>query len=45
MTNFKLPNNVKLIAVSKTKSVADILQVYNQGLRDFGENYLARITY
>jgi pyridoxal phosphate enzyme (YggS family) len=40
MTNFKLPNNVKLIAVSKTKSVADILQVYNQGLRDFGENYL-----
>jgi pyridoxal phosphate enzyme (YggS family) len=40
MINFKLPNNVKLIAVSKTKSVADILQVYNQGLRDFGENYL-----
>jgi pyridoxal phosphate enzyme (YggS family) len=40
MTNFKLPHNVKLIAVSKTKSVADILQVYNQGLRDFGENYL-----
>jgi len=33
----KLP---RLIAVSKTRSVSDIQQAHNQGLRDFGENYL-----
>ena len=33
-----IPNNVKLIAVSKTKSVEDILEAYNAGQRDFGEN-------
>ena len=33
-----IPNNVKLIAVSKTKPVEDILEAYNAGQRDFGEN-------
>ncbi len=33
-----IPNNVKLIAVSKTKSIEDILEAYNAGQRDFGEN-------
>lgn len=34
----KLPPHVKLVAVSKTKTVAEILEVYNEGIRDFGEN-------
>lgn len=33
-----IPDNVTLVAVSKTKSVADILEIYNQGQRIFGEN-------
>lgn len=32
------PTNTKLIAVSKTKPVEQILTVYNQGQRVFGEN-------
>jgi hypothetical protein len=34
----KLPANVKLIAVSKTKPKEDILEAYRAGHRDFGEN-------
>jgi pyridoxal phosphate enzyme (YggS family) len=34
----EIPANVKLIAVSKTFSVAAIQQVYDLGQRDFGEN-------
>ncbi len=33
-----IPDNVKLVAVSKTKPIADILQVYNTGYKIFGEN-------
>lgn len=33
-----LPKTVKLIAVSKTKPVSDILAVYDAGQLDFGEN-------
>ncbi len=33
-----LPPGVKLVAVSKTKSVAEILEAYNTGHRCFGEN-------
>ncbi len=33
-----LPPHVKLVAVSKTKPVADILEAYNVGQRAFGEN-------
>ena len=34
----KAINPCKLIAVSKTKPIADILQAYQAGCRDFGEN-------
>jgi pyridoxal phosphate enzyme (YggS family) len=33
-----IPDNVKLVAVSKTKPVEDILNLYNLGQKDFGEN-------
>lgn len=33
-----VPENVKIVAVSKTKSNAEILEAYNQGQRIFGEN-------
>ena len=32
------PDNVTVVAVSKTKSVEEILEVYQLGHRDFGEN-------
>ena len=32
--------NIILVAVSKTKSVSEILELYNLGHRDFGENYV-----
>lgn len=34
----QIPESVKLIAVSKTKPVSDILDAYNYGQRRFGEN-------
>ena len=34
----ELPEHVSLVAVSKTKSVQDILEAYNAGQRIFGEN-------
>ena len=34
----QLPSTVKLVAVSKTKPVTDILEAYNSGQRLFGEN-------
>lgn len=34
----QIPPSVKLVAVSKTKSVSDILEAYNSGQRAFGEN-------
>ncbi|MEG0295407.1 MAG: YggS family pyridoxal phosphate-dependent enzyme [Clostridium sp.] len=34
----KIPKGVKLISVSKTKPVNDILEAYSTGVRDFGEN-------
>jgi hypothetical protein len=34
----QIPQSVKIIAVSKTKPVSDILQAYNSGHRSFGEN-------
>lgn len=36
--------NVQLIAVSKTKPVADIVQLYDEGQRDFGENYVQELV-
>ncbi|MBI3133310.1 MAG: YggS family pyridoxal phosphate-dependent enzyme [Bacteroidetes bacterium] len=39
-----LPAGVKLIAVSKTKPVSDILEAYNAGQRIFGENKVQELT-
>ncbi len=36
--------NVKLVAVSKTKSAEKILELYNLGQRDFGENYVQELV-
>jgi PLP dependent protein len=36
--------NVTLIAVSKTKPIEDILELYNLGQRDFGENYVQELA-
>jgi pyridoxal phosphate enzyme (YggS family) len=35
---------VTLVAVSKTKPVEDILELYNLGHRDFGENYVQELA-
>ncbi len=35
--------NAALVAVSKTKSIADILELYELGQRDFGENYVQEL--
>ena len=34
------PNEVLLLAVSKTRPVSDVMLAYNAGTRDFGENYV-----
>lgn len=39
-----IPPQVKLVAVSKTKTAADILEVYHEGIRDFGENKVQELT-
>ena len=36
--------NVQLVAVSKVQSIADILELYNMGQRDFGENYVQELV-
>lgn len=36
--------HVKLVAVSKTKPVADIQALYEMGQRDFGENYVQELV-
>ena len=38
------PNNITLVAVSKTKPVNDIKEVYDLGHRDFGENYVQELV-
>lgn len=40
----RVPANVKIIAVSKTKPVEDILRAYNAGQRIFGENRVQEIV-
>lgn len=37
-------NAVSLVAVSKTKPVEDILELYELGQRDFGENYVQELV-
>ncbi len=40
----QLPKNVTLVAVSKTKPVADLMEAYNTGQRIFGENKIQEMT-
>ena len=40
----KLNNFTKLLAVSKRRSIEDMLSIYNEGQRDFGENYVPEIV-
>lgn len=40
----QLPNHVTLVAVSKTKPVADLIEAYNAGQRVFGENYVQELV-
>ena len=37
------PGNVTLVAVSKTRPEKDILELYELGHRDFGENYVQEL--
>ena len=39
-----LPENVTLVAVSKTKPVSDLMQAYDAGQRIFGENKVQEMT-
>lgn len=39
-----IPENVTLVAVTKTKSVNEILEAYQAGHRDFGENKIQEMT-
>lgn len=40
----KIPTNVTLVAVSKTKPVSDLMEAYNAGQRVFGENKIQEMT-
>jgi pyridoxal phosphate enzyme (YggS family) len=40
----RLPKDVILIAVSKTKTADEILELYEEGHRDFGENYVQELV-
>ena len=40
----ELGSKIKLIAVSKTKPVDSIVQLYDLGQRDFGENYVQELV-
>jgi PLP dependent protein len=40
----QIPASVKIVAVSKTKPVEDILQAYNAGQRIFGENRVQELV-
>ena len=40
----QLPANVTLVAVSKTKPVADLMEAYDAGQRIFGENKIQEMT-
>lgn len=46
ITRFKdeIPEEVTLVAISKTKPVDDILEAYNAGQRIFGENKIQEMT-
>ncbi len=39
-----LPESVTLVAVSKTKPISDLMEAYDAGQRDFGENKIQEMT-
>ena len=39
-----IPSDVTLVAVSKTKPVSDLQEVYDAGQRVFGENKVQEMT-
>ena len=43
LSNYCTEKKVTLVAVSKLKSAADILEMYELGQRDFGENYVQEL--
>jgi pyridoxal phosphate enzyme (YggS family) len=40
----KIPENITLVAVSKTKPVSDLMEAYNAGQRIFGENKIQEMA-
>lgn len=40
----EIPKHIKLIAVSKMKPIEDIVEAYNCGIRDFGENKVQELV-
>jgi PLP dependent protein len=44
LINELTPHHVTLVAVSKTKPVSDIKELYDLGHRDFGENYVQELV-
>jgi pyridoxal phosphate enzyme (YggS family) len=40
----QIPDHVTLVAVSKTKPIADLMETYNAGQRIFGENKIQEMT-
>ena len=43
-TRKSIPNNVTLVAVSKTKTTQSILEAYQEGQRVFGENKVQELA-
>ena len=40
----EIPEDITLVAVSKTKSNDEISEAYDLGIKDFGENYIQELT-
>jgi len=40
----QIDSNVTIVAVSKTKPIADLQEAYETGVRDFGENYAQELV-
>lgn len=40
----QIDTNVTIVAVSKTKPIADLQEAYEIGVRDFGENYVQELA-
>ena len=40
----EIPDDITLVAVSKTKNNEEIKEAYDLGIKDFGENYIQELT-